>query len=476
MDHAAPPTLSIGRRPGRVAQWRMPHQAVYAILACAALAVAFVGGVSGFHNLVMPVKAGVAILVLLAAALTVLWKPALFPICLYLFAVPFDNFLQTGFGTATKLLGGASIVVVLLLMIDRRRTVTPPAATFAWMAFLLWSVTSLMWSIAPADSLGWLTIVSSLFTLYAIFSLFKIRESEVRLLVSAIVAGGIASAVYGLWMYTHGTVISSAESRVALSLGPHGMQINADHFAGALVLPIALVLVTALRLSGLKKALAFATLLLLLAGVFISGARGGFIAVGAVWLYLTVFYGYGRERIQLIAMGAAGLLTSTALPSVWLRFFDPTQGQAGGRYGIWSVAWEAFRHHWLVGVGIGDFRAAYTEVYLTVYQGIQFHPWAEDSHNLIASTSVELGIIGLSLLAVAWFYQFRAVSVIPRSSSLFDLRLACEAGTIGLFVVAMTADLLWFKYLWIGFMLAVLVRNAYVGERPSSTAAATAIA
>jgi O-antigen ligase len=89
----------------------------------------------------------------------------------------------------------------------------------------------------------------------------------------------------------------------------------------------------------------------------------------------------------------------------------------------------------------------------------------QDAHNMIVSTSVELGLIGLLLLLVAWFFQFRTVSRIARSSRLFDLRLAAEAGMIGLCFIALTVDILYFKYLWIGFMIAVLIRNASVCEQ-----------
>jgi hypothetical protein len=53
---------------------------------------------------------------------------------------------------------------------------------------------------------------------------------------------------------------------------------------------------------------------------------------------------------------------------------------------------------------------------------------------------------------------------IARASSLGAARSAVEAGTLGLFVVAMALDVMWYKYVWIAFMIGVLVRNAALAD------------
>jgi O-antigen ligase len=474
MENAAPQATafrpSVDAAAVRSAGPGLPQLPFYIIMVVAAGAVALVaGGESGY---LLPVKAAIAILVIIAATLAIFWKPAVFPIAAYLFMVPFDNLLRTGGGTVTKMLAGASIIVALLVMVgDRRRTMTPALpAVLAWLAFVAWSVVSLSWSIGLTDSFSWVTMVSELFALYAIFATFRIREDEVRVLVWAIVAGGVACSAYGLWLYHTGTFVSSSgvsQLRLNIQLGNNGSigSINSDHFAGALVLPIALALALTLRVRGLRKWLGWLALVMLFGGVFVSGTRSAVIAIGLVWLYLIIFSPYGRK--QLVAMGVAGLLASLALPTVWLRFTDPTQGvdNGNGRYGIWTIGWDAFRNHWLAGSGAGDFRDAYTAAFFKAYQMNDNPPMVQDAHNMIVSTAVELGLIGLVLLLAAWFFQFRSVSRIARSSRLFDLRLAAEAGLIGLCFTALTLDVLYFKYLWIGFMIAVLIRNASVCEQ-----------
>jgi O-antigen ligase len=436
--------------------------AVLLSVGCVAAACAYAVGIA---NLDFPVKALLAFALALVAGALTYYRPVVFPFVAYLFMVPFDNLLQTGSGTVTKMLGIACAAVILLLLADRRRWMGPPAAVFMWGLFLVWNVASFMWSADPWFRPDLLVQTAQLFALFAVFSVLRIRIAELRALLVAVVAGGCVCAVYGVWQFTHGVDVaknSALSHRLSIVVGNHGPFINADHFSAALVFPVALVMVAGLSLHGWRKALAAASLLVLMAGIYVSATRGSLIAVGAMWLYLMIAY---RHRVQLLMLAGAALLASLPFPSMWLRFIDSSQGDAGGRFGIWAIAWRAFKLHWLGGIGTGQFRLAYQESYLYVKPSLNNpRPWMEDAHNLIASTAVELGVIGLLLILAAWCFQFRVGRSIPRTSSLFDMRVALEAATLGLFVNALSVDLMFYKYLWIAFTLGVLVRNAWLAE------------
>jgi O-antigen ligase len=247
--------------------------------------------------------------------------------------------------------------------------------------------------------------------------------------------------------------------------------INSDHFSAALVLPIALAIVAALHNRGWRKAFYAGIVLIVLGGIFVSGTRGSLIAVGVMCVYLAVFYGYRR---QIAAIALAGLAFSAAFPNMWMRFLDPSQGEAGGRYGIWAIAWDAFKQHWLIGIGTSQFRLAYAESYLRIPTSSMNAPWFEDAHNIIASNGVELGIIGLVLVLAAWFYQVRVARNVTRFSPLFHVRMALEAACVGLFINALSLDIMWYKYLWIAFTLGVLVRNAAGSVQETEREAAAA--
>jgi hypothetical protein len=448
----------------------------FSVLAVLAALVALVVAYDGMHTFNFPVKAAIAVIAAILALGLVYYRPIVFPFAVYLYMVPFDNLLQTGSGTITKFLGAASAGVILLVLANRRFTIGPPAVVAAWGAFVAWNIVSLIWSEDPGYRTDLLMQTLQLYVLFFIFAMLNIRRAELNALLIAVVAGGATCSAYGIWLFTHGTNIakdSALSHRLAISVGP-GSFINADHFSAALVFPVALALVATLHFSGWRRICSGLALIVLLGGIYASATRGSLIAVAVIWLYLAICY---RHRLQLAALAAVGLVATIPFPSMWLRFFDPSQGDAGGRYGIWGIALAAFKSHWLLGIGTGQFRLAYSQAYLTAATGSNPHRWQEDAHNLIASTSIELGIIGLLIILTAWFFQLRVGRSIPRTSSLFSWRIALEAATLGLFVDAMTVDLMFYKYLWITFMLAVLIRNCWVGElgvtgKPATTAAA----
>jgi O-antigen ligase len=448
-------------------------------LAISAMLVAIVvaGGLvaaGGLERSDFAVKATLLLTVAIVAVTIVVYRPVLFPLSAYIVAVPFDAIMQTGAGTATKFLALVSIAVLLVVMINRRRTVGPPLALVTWAALLVWEIATLMWSPAPETAVAlWSTI--SLFLFFTVLAMLQVRPQEAYFLAAAAIVGGVALAVYGIALHLQGSdqfLTGADETRLVLRTSSGTMDPN--HFAGSLIVPITFAMVLALRSNSWTKWLAASALFVLLGGVYVTAARGTMIAVGVIVLYLLIFY---RQRLQLGALALVGLLLSAGMPSVWMRFLDPNQGEASGRFGIWSLAWIAYKAHWLFGIGAAQFRIAYEEAYLKAPAAFSIqHRWIEDSHNLIVSSSVELGIIGLALMLAAWFFQFRVVHVIPRSSRLFELRVAVEASTIGLFILAMSLDLMSFKYLWLGFMMALLVRNAYVAETKTVAAQETTIA
>lgn len=463
-------TLTLARRTVGVT-------AILLVLGAFAAVVALNGGIGAFN---FPVKLGIlAIGGALAIGLTY-FRPIVVPFAAYLAMVPFDNLLQTGGGTITKFLGLACAVTVLLVLLNRNYVVNPPIAVGLWGAFMVWNAMSLLWSQDPGFRPELLVQTVELFVLYFIFSMLKIRRADLNVLLTAVVVGGAACAVYGVWLFTHGTQIqndSALSHRLTIVLRP-GSFINADHFAAALVFPIALAMVAALHYRGWLKVASAAVLIVLLSGIYATATRGSLVAVGAIWLYLIIFY---RHRIQLALLGALGLAATIPFPSMWLRFIDPSQGDAGGRFGIWGIAWAAFKPHWAFGIGTEQFRLAYSQAYLaTAKEAHGMHRWQEDAHNLIVSTGVELGVVGLILIAAAWFYQIRVGKDVPPSSPLFMWRIALEAATIGLLIDAMALDIMFYKYLWITFTLGVLVRNCWLGERrleasaPSESLAPTA--
>jgi hypothetical protein len=161
---------------------------------------------------------------------------------------------------------------------------------------------------------------------------------------------------------------------------------------------------------------------------------------------------------------ALGGVTSLFLPTVWERFSDKGLAGGSGRTDIWDVGGIAFREHWLIGAGVGGFPAAYNQALQLTYQQV-FQGWSRPAHNAYLSAAVELGIFGAALLIYAWW----------RSWADARGNVVIEASIIGLAVASYFLDVLFFKYLWLAFAMAALVKNAAApkylrGTKPVSAA------
>jgi O-antigen ligase len=145
-----------------------------------------------------------------------------------------------------------------------------------------------------------------------------------------------------------------------------------------------------------------------------------------------------------------------------MRFLhDPEGDNSGsGRTLIWHVGLQALKAAWLFGTGIGSFPETYARNFLAAYQPVS-QGWHRPAHNVVLGIAVELGIVGLGLLLVAWFRSIRQLRVIPRDSAYYSIRVALEATLLGLFAQALFIDPMWIKYYWLAFTMPFLLLNAY---------------
>jgi O-antigen ligase len=90
--------------------------------------------------------------------------------------------------------------------------------------------------------------------------------------------------------------------------------------------------------------------------------------------------------------------------------------------------------------------------------------WDRAPHNLVLQTVTELGVVGLVLLAIAFWYQIRSLRIIPPEHALYPIRVALEASYLGIGIASIFLDVLEYKYFWLLLIATVLVRNAAVAE------------
>ena len=390
--------------------------------------------------------------------------------------VPFENLkLLSGSLTISRLIGVVAAGSILSALLIRRKIEPISRPLILWSLVIVWLLMTLMWCISSDYALLTLTQELQLFVLYAIISLTPVNHKELRMLFALIIGAGVLSALFNIKAYT-----SYSASAMHASTGLYARKwagasgedaLDPNNYSAALLAPLCLILITMLREARiLWKLLYFGLFFMLVFGILTTSSRGAFTAMGVILVYLFIRSRYKRQ-LSVAAIG--GFLVSLALPSLWQRIFDKTQGNGSGRFEIWSVALQAFKRHWLYGAGVGNFQPAFGEAYLSAYQTPTYMT-SQDmmSHNLIAGQSVELGIFGLALMLFAWWTQWRTLSKIPVTSKMYDLRVALEALILALFVESMFLDTMMRKYIWLAFSLVALTMTVW-RHSPERTGTAT---
>jgi len=383
--------------------------------------------------------------------------PVYFPFALYAVLVPVEALLRTGGNSGATLTKFASFAVGLAFIariVIARRALVPPRPWFAWAAFVFFALASAVWSVYEGQTLSTVTIVLQLFSLYTISAIYPMTPVDALRLRRVIEAAGVLVAGYGFYAYFTGQRLNGG-ARLSLSEG--NLQIDPNHYGAFFIIPMALLAARYLtdrrRIVRYASAAAFAFCAI---NVFFTGSRGVFFGVACTFVYLAI---RTRNVRATAAMSALFLGISFAVPNTWQRFADPTQGGASGRTDIWTVGLHAFPHYWLGGSGFATYDYVYSLFLLQSYQR-QFAGWDRPSHSLIVGTSVELGIIGLGLVLLAWFLSLRQTWNVRRDHPLAPIAYGAEAACAGLFITALTLDMLWFKYLWLAFMVAAMTSNA----------------
>jgi O-antigen ligase len=250
---------------------------------------------------------------------------------------------------------------------------------------------------------------------------------------------------------------------IGLASGAKEARVDANAFGAGLLFPVVFVMVGALASKWSFKKLGFiAILLVLMGGMYASASRGALLAMAVMFVYLLF---RSRYKAQLIVISTLAVLVSFFMPnSPWERFSTALSGGGSGRLAIWRVGWEALKHHWLIGAGVGMYPNAYDEVLIRVYQS-SFQQWDRVAHNTILSTAVELGIVGLILLVLAWRAQWAGLRDLRRSGAISsDLMLVLEASLIGVTIASFFLSILTLKLVYLLLIVIALTRSLALSQ------------
>jgi exopolysaccharide production protein ExoQ len=304
--------------------------------------------------------------------------------------IPIEEILLIeGIGTLSRFAGILFAVTYGLPRIGRLRFGGMP--TGGW-AFLAWAIVSVGWAIDAAAAWNQLLTLIQLFLITVLVADFVgHRPAIVRPLLWVYCISAAGTALIGILSYL------GTDARSAALQGQ-----NPAQFA-AVLLPALLFGVYEL-LNGNRRIAGGAVALLTTIGVIISGTRGAWLAVVVAIPLFVLPELSARRRMAAIVVAVAMGVVVLQLPGVaelTAERLDSALTTGGaGRTDIWSVAATIFSSHPVLGVGYANFPVAYTPEIVRA-SGVGFYTHAAAApHNLVVGTLVELGPVGLLLVAL----------------------------------------------------------------------------
>jgi O-antigen ligase len=404
------------------------------------------------------------------------WGVALFIVLTFLETLP-----MLGSGLSALKAGGAVLALSWLVAASRRGHSIPllvrshQRLAGAAVALTAWNFCSVLWATDRGTAISTsFRLLQGVFLLFIVFSAVE-RPRDLRLLLSAYIAGAALTAVVGL---------SGATAQDSASYGTTARLsggIGDPNELAAILLPALVVGAFSLTvLRGLLARLLLAgSVLLFLVALLLTQSRGAIVGVGVVFAAALIFAGPVRGRAIAVMLVIAGLgvlyYVLIAPPEALSRITQFSAGGGTGRTDLWAVAVRMFTDHPLIGVGSGNFPVV-EPVYALANLDITRIDFVVDrphiAHNTYLQSLSETGVIGgiglllvfVTALAIAW----RAARSLA-GTRLLSLEVTTRGlivGTIGTFAAFSFISALYDKQLWV--LLGLLAGSATLA-RPTPT-------
>jgi putative inorganic carbon (hco3(-)) transporter len=397
---------SYATRPLRIGLWA-------AVIVALGVAVAVPDQI---QDAVVGVAAGAALIGALIQPLVVL--------PLLLFAVPFGGLTRSSSADAatTDLSFGAAELLVALLTLTwlargvRRREidVRVGAVALAALAMAGLAAFSIGYAVDRAsaikESLKWLELLLALIILVDV-----VKDARAaRWVIGAMFVAGTAESVYGAVQFLTGSGPSFFELQGALRAFGHFDQPNP--FAGYLtiILPLAVCMALCRANPVPFRFLSLGAAGLMAMGIGLSQSRGAWLGAGVAGVCLLLAWSRFTRRLLIpcaaggvlvLGLALSGLLPASILDRLaqtveYFGVFDVRTVEVTSenwaiveRMAHWQAGWYMFVNHPWLGVGAGNYPAAYPDYFVASWREALGH-----AHNYYLNILAELGIIGGSVL------------------------------------------------------------------------------
>ena len=383
---------------------------------------------------------------------------------LYAFLIPFDPIAvlygqaETG-PTLTRYVGYAVGYVLIASALVRKRLIPPPARIYWWAMLVLWMGLSTLWALEPNLSIEQLPTIVSQFLLFFLVNSIDLTEKEIAPLMTLVMLGGcVASA---LVLYTFSADISYLAAGRG-SFGYAEREINPNQLGFSLLLPSGIALLGAIEAKvGWKRSTYLGLCLLITFGIFLTMSRSALVGL----VTMASMFAMKRRRTKGV-ITAAILMTAVSvfLPETFFtRMNILTERSDAGRLLIWAAALRALPSYFAIGAGSYNFPVVYNEY----VQGMNL-TLDRSAHNVIISTTIELGCVGLFLLIMALRAYIRRPQSVAyfskRSEHASSLLAMVESVCWGTLAAGLFRDIVWTKAFWLPWMLLALLHQAYKHE------------
>jgi O-antigen ligase len=401
----------------------------------------------------------IVVAALAAAPLVFLW-PVQIALGSFALLIPFDSatFSEGNGITGTTLnfvVGAAAASILIVTSLAGRRLQKPPRAALWWTILLVWYALTYMWAVDPRVSLARLPTAGACLILYLAATTLRVRETEFKWVVAALILGGCLAGGYSAYEFYH-HIGWTGTLRSSLVMGDEA--INPNVFATRLLLPLALSVGAffAVR-SGLLKTLVVGCSSLLALAVLLTQSRGA--ALSVLVMAAVFMYRFGVNRRILAFASVIALIALTLPGEFYKRLSESAETGGAGRLDIWIVAWELLKHYGVMGAGISNFAVVYSK-----YAGYAPHfvGFNRASHNLYLEMSVEAGIVGFLLLMQAIRMQlWVGRGTRGKAGKANPWLVACEAASWSILTAAMFTHLFWEKSFWLLWIMLAFCTQLY---------------
>jgi O-antigen ligase len=272
---------------------------------------------------------------------------------------------------------------------------------FASAALVIWAVAASVWAADPHPAISGAARLAQGPLLALVMVVLMRTPSSIERLCYVYIGGAAVSALAGL---SGVASVGEADTGGRLSGG-----VGDPNFFAAVMMPavlLGLFMALAPAQSWLRRTALLGGSLVCLVAVFLSGSRGGVVALAVAAVAAVAFAGQWRAYVLSVALlvGAfcAFALALFAPTDTLTRITHLSAGGGTGRTDLWSVASDVYRKHPFGGIGLDNFAVVspiYTvdtntdlprvDVVVTQHAPV---------HNTYLQVAAELGSIGIALL------------------------------------------------------------------------------